>query len=280
MKINQDRFRAILREEARRMIYEAQAPVQSVPKSVSMSPLGKADTDALVKVAKSMASKYSNPLTYAKSGLAKTAITTAAEMLPSAGGVAAGEASAGAAFSALAGAGSAGVGATALALAPFVLVTLGTMGLVGIADAAWDAKVAEVEAMDRDTATACTSAKRNAYTAAIIRGKSEGMWTSDQLKLPGQAMNKKLTKSGRLTTEEGSALAIVLAAITADDIEKGYASALQANPAADKEEVQKDKTSFSNYISSVQKEVKSKISSLPKSAPAPSAPPKAKPAIS
>lgn len=262
MKISSDRFRSILREETRRFIREAQEPSSTA----ALSPLGKAELDKIAGLAIGLAKNKVNPLKQAKSGLASTAIGTAADALAIGGGAAV-DAGAGAAFGALSSAGTAGAAATATALAPFVLMALGSYGLVSIADAAWDAYEAEAEAMDRDTKTACTSGRRNAYTAAIIRGKQQGMWTSDQLKLPGQAMNKKLTKSGTLTSEEGSALAIVLSTITANDIETGYAQALQANATADKEAVQRDKAQFQKYIEHAQKEVRSKSSAAPKPPP-------------
>jgi len=273
MKISSDRFRSILREESRRFIREAQEPAAAT----SLSPLGKAEIDKIASLAIGLAKNKVNPLKQAKSGAAQAAIGVAADLLPTVGTGAAVDTGLGAALGALSSAGTAGAAATATALAPITLMSLGAMGLVAIADAAWDAYEAEAEAMDRDTATACTSGRRNAYTAAIIRGKQQGMWTSDQLKLPGQAMNKKLTKSGKLTTEEGSALAIVLSTITSSDIETGYAQALKANATADKEAVQRDKAQFQKYIEYAQKEVRSKSSAVPKPPPVGVKP---KPAIS
>jgi hypothetical protein len=82
-------------------------------------------------------------------------------------------------------------------------------------------------------------------------------------------MNKKLMKSGNLTTDEGSALTIVLSTITSSDIENGYAQALKANAAADKEAVQRDKVQFQKYIDYAQREVRSKSAVAPRPPPAP-----------
>jgi len=263
MRISTERFRSILREETTRFIREAQAPTTPA----TLSPLGKAEIDKITNLAVGFAKNKINPLKQAKSRAATAAVGLAADLLPAIGTGAAVDTGVGAALGALSSAGSAGAAATATALAPFVLMALGSYGLVSIADAAWDAYEAEAEAMDRDTKTACTSGRRNAYTAAIIRGKQQGMWTSDQLKLPGQAMNKKLTNSGTLTTEEGSALAIVLSTINVNDIEAGYSQALKANAAADEDAVQRDKAQFQKYVGSVQQGVRSKSAAAPKPPP-------------
>jgi hypothetical protein len=253
MKMTSTRFAQILREEARRVIKESfEAPAAPA----AGSPLQKVDVDKLKSLAASFATSQ------AKKAVARTAVQGAAR---AAAGTVGGEAVGTTGL--IGAAGEVIGGASATVLAAPALIALGTAGLVGIADAAWDAHVAGVEAKDRNTATAITTGIRKAYTDAIVRGKQQGLWTSQDLAVPGQAMNKKLMKQGTLTKEENAALSIVLSTITPQDISNGFAYGVSGAPVDDKA-VAKAQSDFSRMIASIQQEIRSKALTTAVKAPA------------
>lgn len=186
MRINESKFRQILREEARRVLAEEVLAGVSAASVASW-----AGNRALSMAKKKVAG--------AATGLGSVApYTTAAE-----GG---------------------GIVVTGASLGAFILATYGISKTVEMFDETMNTLDAAAEAADRNTKQALSLAKQNMFLAGMESGKRQGLFTAPQLAAFFESSRKAGLKQ-QLSKEDQINMGVVYSLLTSAEVDKAFQDA-------------------------------------------------------
>jgi len=206
MRINESRFRQILREEARRVLTEealSGVSAASVASWVGNQALGKAKKQAAGTA----------------TGLGSVSAYTAAP-----GGA---------------------VVITGASLGAYILAAYGIAKIVKIFDETLNTLDAAKEATDRNTKQALSIAKQNMFLAGIESGKRQGLFTAPQLTGIFESIRKAGLKQ-QLSREDQTNMGVVYSLLTSAEVDKAFQDAAESVTTKDSGKYEADPTAPTN----------------------------------
>lgn len=156
----------------------------------------------------------------------------------------------------LAGGTAAEVGAVvATALAPPVLIAVAAYLVGWVAEESIKTYLAKLEANDRSTRAAAKNGMMGVYVAAANRGKQQNLWTSEQLRRPGQVMNNFVNYGTISNEQDRAALSLVLSTATDADVDSQFEEAGSVDKFVDQKRLDGAKAEFKSFIAAMQSKI-------------------------